>query len=105
MSEEMNYGVRPVVVMEDGYKNGGGVPLIATNKKSPMSPCPPNLDDHEVLTTVNELPEGFSLKGGVEEGETVSVERSPVMRPWEDPISFPIKVSNHYIVAKVVKKK
>ena len=28
-----------------------------------MSESLPNLDNHEVLTTGNELPEGFSLKG------------------------------------------
>ena len=45
-----------------------------------MSECSPNLDNHEVSTTGNELPEGFSLREEVKESKIVSVEGSPVIR-------------------------
>ena len=48
-----------------------------------MSGCSPVLDHSAVLTTGNELPGGFDLSGGATKDESVPVEESPVIGPWE----------------------
>ena len=91
MSEEMNHGVKSIIVMEEEYENGEGWATKSHEQGNPVCEWPPNLGNHEVLTTGNELPEGFSLRGGVGESETVSVEGYPVIRLQEEPISSPVK--------------
>ena len=85
----MNYGVKPVVVMEE-YENGKGCATNSHEQENPMSECPPNLDKQKSQQLVMNYQKGLVLRVGVEESKSVSV-GDPIIRSLEEPISSPCK--------------